>query len=301
MEFADAMAGSYNLDPIQKSTLVQSVMAAYTHCGITEDSHSWSLPAPTFAQVLREYQERPTSQHNDSLEHILENLAGMELFSGESDTDDRYSSFRGVVVLDLSGYSEAIKNLAAMVILSKFSDRMFDAPQETGLQKLVLVDEADDILTRGCPVLNRIIQEGKDRGVGVMLSARYPDFLQSMGFDCREYMRLWLVHHVEELRKAELEYILGADAYDNSVEQLYQTLRRLERNESLICLENEEPVIMENLPFHDISADTAQSYLRETGPEPEEDLFAGMPELDVTHLETFDLEEDIQLETLDLL
>lgn len=299
MNFADAMAGSYNLDPIQKSTLVQSVMAAYAHCGITEEPETWNLPAPTFAQVCREYRERPSSQHNDSLEHILDYLLAMDLFAGEFQGDDRYSSFQGVAVLDLSGYSEPIKNLAAMVILEKFSNRMAGAQPEQELRKLVLVDEADDILSRGCPVLKRIIQEGKDRGVGVMLSARYPDFLKNMGFDCRDHMHLWLVHHVEELRKSELEYLLRADAFDNRVEMLHQTLRRLERNECLV-LGDREPVCMENLPFHDISTDTAQTYLRELPQEPEEELMAGMPELDVFHLEAFDLEEDVQLETLDI-
>lgn len=301
MEFADAMAGSFHLDPIQKSTLVQSVMAAYTQCGITEDPRSWSRPAPTFDQVHREYLDRPSSQHNDSLEHILENLAGMELFADKThETADPYGDFRGVVVLDLSGYSESIKNLAAMVILSKFSNWMTGTTPEQGLEKMVLVDEADDILHRDCPILKRIIQEGKEQGVGVLLSARYPDFLQEQNFDCREYIRLWLVHHVEELRKSELEYILQAEPFDPRVEQLYPVLRRLNRNESMLRLGEGEPMMMENLPFYDISTDTAQTYLREASRETEDDLFAGMPELDVAHLEAFDMEEDIQLETLDL-
>ena len=300
MDFADAMAGSFNLDPIQKSTLVQSAMAAYARCGITEDPETWSLPAPTFAQVHREYLDRPSSQHDDALARILENLAGMELFSGESDGNDRYSSLRGVVVLDLSGHAEPIKNLAAMVILGKFCNRMTGACREEELRKLVLVDEADNILSRGCPMLRRIIREGRDQGVGVMLSARYPDSLQAKGFDCREYMRLWLVHHVEELRKSELEYILQADPFDPMVDQLYHTLRRLDRNESMLRRSEEAPLIMENLPFHDISTDTAQTYLREDTVEPQEDIFAGMQELDVSHLEIFDLDEDIQMETLDI-
>lgn len=299
MDFADAMAASYNLDPIQKSTLVQSVMAAYTACGITEDPKTWTRSAPTFAQVYREYQERPSSQHNDSLEHILENLAAMDLFAEEPDEKDRYSSFRGVVVLDLSGYSEQVKNLAAMVILNKFCDRMAGSVPKAELGKLVLVDETDDILSRGCPVLKRILQEGKERGVGVILSARYPDFLQTMGFDCREYISLWLVHRVEELRRSELEYILRRDFPESMVEQLYYSLRQLEHNESLVIRE-EEPVFMENLPFRDISTDTAQTYLRQTVQEPEEDVFAGMQELDVTHLEVFALEEELPLETLDI-
>lgn len=301
MDFADAMASSYQLDPIQKSTLVQAVMAAYARCGITEDPKTWSLPAPTFSQVHREYLERPKSQHNDSLEHIMESLSALELFDeGPGEATDRYQTFQGVVVLDLSGYSEPIKNLAAMLLLSKFCDRMADSQPEQGLGKLVLVDEADDILSRGCPVLKRIIQEGKDRGVGVMLSARYPDFLQTMGFDCREHMQLWLLHYVEELRKSELEYILRAEPFDLAVDQLYHTLRRLDRNESLLRLGEGEPVAMENLPFHDISADTAQTYLRDAAPEPEEDTFAGMQTLDVTHLEVFDLDEDLRMEELDI-
>ncbi len=301
MAFADAMASSYNLDPIQKSTLVQSVMSAYVHCGITEDPQTWSLPAPTFAQVYREYLDRPASQHNDSLVHIMENLMGLELFEGDPKEDfDRYDSFRGVVVLDLSGYTDPVKNLVAMVILSKFCDRMAGAETSEELQKLVLVDEADDILSHGCPVLSRMLQEGKERGVGILLSARYPDFLQTVGFDCRPYIHLWMVHYVEELRKSELEYILHAEDFDSRVEQLYQAIRRLERNESMLRQGLEDPVMMENLPFQDISTDTAQTYLRQSAPEPEEDLFAGMPELDVAHLEAFDLDEDVQLETLDI-
>ena len=301
MNFADAMAASYNLDPIQKSTLVQSVMAAYARCGINEDPETWSRPVPTFAQVYREYLDRPSTQHNDSLEHIMDSLSALELFEEQGDDDaDRYQTFQGVAVLDLSGYSEPVKNLAAMLLLSKFCDRMTVSQREQGLEKLVLVDEADDILSRGCPVLNRIIREGRDQGVGVMLSARYPDFLQTMGFDCRSYIQLWLLHYVEELRKSELEYILRAEPFDPSVDQLYHSLRQLERNESMLRLGDEEPILMENLPFHDISTDTEQTYLRRESPEPEEDIFAGMRELDVAHLEVFDLDEEIQLETLDI-
>ena len=97
---------------------------------------------------------------------------------------------------------------------------------------------------------------------------------------------------MEALRKSDLEYLLQTDIHDSELERLYQESRHLGRLQSLICLRNREPVLAVDLPFYEIAADAAQSYLIPEHIAPAPEPLEGMPLLDFNDLEALGTLDD---------
>lgn len=288
MSFSDALARAYGLGALEKSTLVQSIIAAYAAKGITSDPLTWDLTVPTFEDVYEEYCSRPQSQRSDALTQVLDNLSLLDLFDSDAPEDNSlYDLVRGTVILDMSGYPEALKHFALGVVLEVFYAQMCGRERtlDRGLQKMILIDNADRLLSTGCPGLEGLLTQGREFGVGLLLSAQSMEVFQSSAFDYRKWIRAWAMHNVEDLRKADLEFLLQMDIHDSALERLYQESRRLRKLHSLIRISTDEPVLAEDLPFYEIAGDAAQSYLTPEHPTQEPEPLAGMPLLDTGSME----------------
>lgn len=296
MTFADALARAYGLGALQKSTLVQSILAAYSARGITSDPLTWDRTPPSFYDVHREYRSRPSAQREDALAPVMENPALLDLFDENVPEDgSAWDLVRDVVILDMSGYSDALKHFALGILLERLSARLSALPRTLNrrFDKLILVDNADPLLNSGNPGLEELLSQGCDHGLGVLLSAENPDCFRQGDFDFRRWIPTRILHDIEDLRKTDLEFLLGTDIHDSALEQLYQVSRHLQKLHSLVHREGAEPVLMEDLPFYEIADDTAQRYLQWETPEPEPEPLAGMPLLDASLLDTLvDLDDD---------
>jgi DNA phosphorothioation-dependent restriction protein DptH len=283
MAFADALARAYGLGALQKSTLVQSVVAAYAARGITADPLTWDLDAPTLEDVYEEYSSRPQSQRSDDLDQLMEHLSVLDLFGSDVSEDvPFYDRIRGTLILDMSGYPETLKHFALGIILETLCAQMQGSEKTVGriLQKMVFIDNADRLLSAGCPGLEDLLTQGREYGLGLLLSAQSLDVFQSPDFDYLKWIRVWVVHNLEDLRKADLEFLLEMDIHDSALERLYQASRHLRKLHSLIRISTEEPVLAEDLAFYEIVGDAAQSYLIRQVPVKDPEPLAGMPLLD---------------------
>ena len=280
MTFADALARAYGLGALQKSTLVQSVIAAYAARGITADPLTWDLPAPSFDDVYEEYVSRPQSQRSDDLALVMENLSLLDLFDSDASEDTSlYDRIRGTLILDLSGYPETVKHFALGIVLETLCAQMHGREHTVGrvLRKMIFIDNADRLLSAGCPGLEDLLTQGSEFGLGLLLSAQSPEVFQSPDFDYLKWIHTWVLHNLEDLRKADLEFLLQMDIHDSALERLYQASRHLRKLHSLIRIGTDEPVLAEDLAFYEIAGDAAQSYLVEHVPVQEPEPLAGMP------------------------
>lgn len=295
MAFADALARAYGLSALQKSTLVQSAVAAYAARGITADPLTWDLDAPSFEDVYEEYCARPQAQRSDELDQVMENLSVLDLFDSDTPEDTPlYDRIQGALILDLSGYPETLKHFALGVILETLCAQMRSRERTVGrvLQKMVFIDNADRLLSAGCPGLEELLTQGREFGLGVLLSAQSLDIFQSPDFDYLKWIQAWVIHNLEDLRKADLEFLLQMDIHDSALERLYQTSRHLRKLHSLIRISTDEPVLAEDLAFYEIVEDAAQSYLIQQAPVQDPEPLAGMPLLDSADLSVLvDLED----------
>lgn len=295
MSFADTLARAYGLGPLQKSTLVQSVVAAYAAKGITSDPLTWDLPAPSFADVYEEYCSRPQAQRSDALSPVMESLSAFELF--DTDPPERttlYEMFRGTVVIDMAGYPQELRSFAMGIMLEQLYAQMCGSVRSVSgtLTKLVLIDEADALLAMGSPGLEGILQRSREYGLAVVLAAMSPRHFCSGDFDWWKVIRTWVIHNADDLYKGELESLLQMDPHDPALERLYQTVKHQGKLQSLIRIGAEEPVSTEDLPFYEIVRDSTQSYLKDTRTEPRPAPLEGMPLLDAGNLDLVDILDD---------
>lgn len=296
MAFADTLARAYGLGPLQKSTLVQSILAAYEAKGITSDPLTWDRSAPTFADVYEEYSSRPQSQRHDSLSAVMDTLSSFELF--DSDQLDRTTTmemFRGVVVIDMSGYAQELKSFAAGIMMEQLYAQMSASRRRPSGQitKMLMIDEADDLLAMGSPGLEGILRRSREHSLAVVLAAQSPAGFCSDRFDWCQVIRSWIIHNAEELFKPEMEKLLQLDTFDVAVERLYQAVKRQRKLESVIRIGTEEPVLAEDLPFYEIVRDTRESYLIEQSQEVRSMALEGMPLLDMADLGTLEVPEEM--------
>ena len=304
MTFADTLARAYGLGPLQKSTLVQSIVAAYAAKGITSDPLTWDLPAPGFADVYEEYMSRPQAQRSDALSPVMESLMAFELF--DSDPPERttlYEMFRSVVVMDMAGYPQELKCFAAGFMLEQLYAQMCGAGRTTGreLSRMVFIDEADALLAMGSPGLEGILERSREYGLGVVLATLSPEPFCTGGYAWWKVIRTWAVHNVEELRRTDMGELLQMDLYDISLDRLCQAVRHQEKQQSMIRIGSEEPVLAADLPFYEIAQDLAQSYLQEKKAEPKPQLLEGMPLLDAAHLDPVEIQDDISAMSMQML
>ena len=296
MSFADTLARSYGLGPLQKSILVQSVVAAYEAKGITSDPLTWDRPAPSFADVYEEYNARPQAQRNDTLSRIMESLVSFELF--DSDLPERTTPMemlRGTVVIDMSGYPGEVQSFAAGIMLEQLYAQMCGSRRRPSgyVTKMLMIDEADPLLAVGSPGLDGILRRSREHGLAVVLAVQSPVAFCGEGFDWCQTIRSWIIHNAEELYKPELEVLLQLDSYESAAERLYQSVKRQQKLESLIRIGTEEPVPAEDLAFYEIVRDQTQSYLKTHSQEMNTMPLEGMPLLDMGHLDVVDIPDDI--------
>ncbi|MBE6921590.1 MAG: hypothetical protein E7465_00215 [Ruminococcaceae bacterium] len=304
MAFAETLARAYNLGPLPKSTLVQSVVAAYDAKGITSDPLTWDRPAPNFADVYEEYMSRPQAQRLDALSPVMESLSAFELFdTAPPEGVTLFERFQGVEVIDMAGYPQELKCFAAGIILEQLYAQMCGTGRTMSqeLSRMIFIDEADALLAMGCPGLEGILSRSREYGMGVVLATISPEPFCTGKFDWWRVIRTWIVHNVEDLRKTDMEVLLQMDLYDQSMDRLCQAVRRQKKQQSMIRIGTELPLLAEDLPFYEIARDAAQSYLREKTAEAKSQPLEGMPLLDAAHLDAVDLAEELNAEPMQAL
>ena len=166
---------------------------------------------------------------------------------------------------------------------------------------MIFIDEADALLAMGCPGLEGILSRSREYGLGVVLATTSPEPFCTGKFDWWRVIRTWIVHSVEDLRKTDMEVLLQMDLYDQSMDRLCQAVHRQEKQQSMIRIGTELPLLAEDLPFYEIARDTAQSYLREKTAETKSRPLEGMPLLDARNLDAVDLAEELNAEPMQAL
>lgn len=295
MDFADILARAYGLGPLQRSTLANSVVSAYAEKGITSNPLSWDLPAPAFSDVYEEYCSRPQAQRSEDLSAVMDSLAAFELFDPEpAEGITLVDMFRDTVVIDMSGYPEELKRFAAGILLRQLSAQMNAMGRSYGgdLTRMLLIDEADALLTLEHGALRKILRRSREYGLAVVLAVQSPLGFCTGDFEWWKVISTWIVHNGEELFRQELEKMLQLDAFEIGAERMYQLVKHQQKLQSLIRIGTELPVAAEDLPFYEIVGDKQESYLKEQTQETRFLPLEGIPLLDTDHLDVVEVLED---------
>lgn len=237
--FAETMARAYQLGPKQQTKLQSMILECYEAKGIhPADRSTWANTPPTIDDVWRRFSSQEKVEE-DSLYAALWNLSMFQIF--ETDPRKMVSLFDlvdGVTVLELAGFPSEVQNLIVALTLDLFYAQMQKKgkPQVRGdfrqVTKMVLVDEADNFMSQDFPALRKILKEGREYGVGVVLSTQELTHFKTSDNDYSSYILTWVVHRVSQMKNADIKAIFNKDD-KNDQNKLMEEIRGLEKHQSL--------------------------------------------------------------------
>lgn len=261
--FKDTISKVYNLGPKQQNTLLQCIMDTYTASGINPgNSSTWDNEAPTFEQVYQRYANDEEIKKGDSLSAALDKLHMFQVFEANpSKTESLFDLLNGVVVIDLSGYDSDIQSLIIAITLDLFYSQMqaVGSSKMEGnyrqITKLILVDEADNFMSEGFAALKKILKEGREFGVGTILSTQFLKHFGSGEDDYSKYILTWVVHNVSDLKNSDVGFVFKTEAKGTENQQLYSAIKSLEKHHSIIKIGNKKPVYVKDKAFWELLQD----------------------------------------------
>ena len=255
--FKDTISKVYHLGPKQQAILLQCIMDTYALAGINPgDPATWEREAPTFDQVYQRYANDDAIKKGDSLAAALDKLHMFQIFeSNPNETKLLFDILKGVVVIDLLGYDPDIQSLIIAITLDLFYSQM----QASGsskmegnfrqLTKMILVDEADNFMSEGFPSLKKILKEGREFGVGVILSTQFLKHFGSGEDDYSKYILTWAVHNVSDLKYSDVEFVFKTESKSQENQVLFHAIKNLEKHHSIIKIGNLKPVYVKDKAF----------------------------------------------------
>lgn len=236
----ETLTKGFGLGVVQSNLLKDLIMDAYEGKGIAKnDPSTWDRTPPTLQDVYNRYIDREDLKQ-DSLYAAFSNLIDFEIF--EPDATKTYPLFDlldGVTVINLAGYDESVQNLVVAITLDLFYSQM----QALGhskidknirqLNKLILVDEADNFLSKDFNALKKILKEGREFGVGTILSTQLLSHFSTADNDYANYILTWVVHNVADLNTKDVKYIFNTHTKQQE-DELYNKIKSLEKHYSLV-------------------------------------------------------------------
>ncbi len=100
------------------------------------------------------------------------------------------------------------------ILLNVFYEHMLTIPKRPFLGKdrnmrvvdsMLLVDEADNIMKYEFDVLRKLLLQGREFGVGVILASQYLSHFKAGATDYKEPLLTWFLHKVPNLKPAGAE------------------------------------------------------------------------------------------------
>lgn len=258
--FKDTLGKIYNLGAKQQDTLLQCIKETYLAYGINpSDKDSWKNEAPTFEQVYQRYVNDEEIKKNDSLAAAMNKLHEFEVFEGNpSKTKSLFELLQGVVVIDLSGFDADIQSLIVAITLDLFYVQMQAAgssKMENGLRqltKMILVDEADNFMSEGFPALKKILKEGREFGVGTILSTQFLKHFRSGEDDYSKYILTWIVHNVSDLKGSDVDFVFNTEAKSQDSSTLFNQIKALKIHHSIIKIGTGKPIYLHDKAFWEL-------------------------------------------------
>jgi len=230
----DALSKIYSgVGPVQRKRLIEAVVASYQ--AAQDEGHD----APLLSEVRDRY---AAAGKPDSVDSILSDLVDLEVFTDDRDEVlDFGEFFEGVVVVKLNelGADQQLKNTVVVFFLNLFYDWMLRVeklpfvgrdPQLRFIKAMLLIDEADNIMQYDFAVLQQVLQQGREFGVGVLLASQYlSHFFRRSSFDYREPLLTWFIHRIPNVTPKDLEGIGLAEVRQETV----SAVKDLENHEYL--------------------------------------------------------------------
>lgn len=250
--FCDLLRRISGIGQVQRNDLYSSVMQAYQSCA---QGH-----APSINDVFDVYS---ALGKNDSVVSVLTLLRDLMIFEIDPDNTTTFVDlFDRSTVLNLSGLSGAGQDIvdivATMFLDNLYTDYMKTLPKEPFLEgpdgisrrkvdSFVLIDEAHHAMNRDFDVLMKLMLEGREFGMGVVLSSQFLSHFDAGKNDWGEALSTWVVHNIRNASAKQFERI----GFRHDVSRMVQEVTGLETHWAFYRCVNgyNEGILMKGQPF----------------------------------------------------
>ena len=117
---------------------------------------------------------------------------------------------------------------------------------------MILVDEADNFMSEGFPVLKKILKEGREFGVGTILSTQFLKHFGSGDDDYSKYILTWVVHNVSDLKGSDVDFVFNTESKSQDSSILFKQIKTLKIHHSIIKIGTGRPIYLHDKAFWEL-------------------------------------------------
>jgi len=216
------------LGVVQKGVLTEAIRAGYAQRAET------ATPYPDFhdihAIVKAMYEEQ--GRNDDSLIEILRDLSRFNLFWKHGDTTAPMERLTNRTLLIDVHTMPVLKELAVYLVIERLYKEMAVLPDSPvtddrrTIRTILVIDEAHNYLGQRNLFLQRIIREGRSKGVVVFFASQSPNDYQQKFFNFQELLEFAYLFQCDGVSANALQDILGCSS--KTAKDLQVEVARLE-------------------------------------------------------------------------
>ncbi|MDF1868113.1 MAG: type IV secretion system DNA-binding domain-containing protein, partial [Saprospiraceae bacterium] len=218
------------LGVVQKGALTEAIMAGYNARALSTPSH----PFPDFNDILEiasaSYEEE--GRRDDSLIEVLRDLANFNLFwSHGSSLPPMEKISNRTMIIDVHKMP-VLKELIGYLVIERLYKEMAslpDSPIKDGrrtLRTILVIDEAHNYLGQKNIFLEKIIREGRSKGIVVFFASQSPSDYQQKFFNFQELLEFSYIFQSEGTSSKAIQDILGCS--NKTAKDLQSEISKLE-------------------------------------------------------------------------
>lgn len=199
------------LGPVQRGKLTEIIKTAYTQ------RKKMKLKYPDFKEVFSLAQElyKKENKNDDSLIEVLRDLAEYNLFWShnlESQLIEKLAD--RTMIIDVHKMP-VLKELVAYLVIERLYKEMLtlpDSPIENGrrtIRTILAIDEAHNYLHQKNIFLQKIVREGRSKGIFVFFASQSPSDFHQQDFNFKELLEFTYIFQTESVSSRSIQEILG--------------------------------------------------------------------------------------------
>jgi hypothetical protein len=215
-------------------------------------------PYPDFHDVNEQIRSLYEEGKEDMLTEILRRLTEFGLFWDHQSSQSLYDTLNDkTFIVDLSKLP-ALKELVAYLIIERFYREMSALPDsEVGdetfrqIRTVLVIDEAHNYLGQKNPFLQKIVREGRSKGIGVFFASQSPNDYNQKDFNFQELLEFVLIFQCEGVSAASIQNLIGCSQV--AARDLQQEIARLKPGEVITkpsVGERSNYIVYNAIPFY---------------------------------------------------
>lgn len=215
---------------VQKGALTDSIVAGYT----TRQLITPNMPFPDFNDILQialeSYEQE--GKNDDTLIEVLCDLANFNLFWSHSSTVPPMDKISNRTMIIDVHKMPVLKELIGYLVIERLYKEMAampDSPIKDGrrtIRTILVIDEAHNYLGQKNIFLEKIIREGRSKGIVVFFASQSPSDYQQKFFNFQELLEFSYIFQCDGASAKEIQDILGCSP--KTAKDLQSEVARLE-------------------------------------------------------------------------